>query len=167
MFIIKNRNEAGTNIQTFTYDFKDYTYIREDHYITIGASYILSPFIWSFEEFGNINNKHVNPLHAKMNRLNISVLSIGNGWNDCNNSTFVCDVEHPNISITVKIESLDDEDIVISNNSNKDPFDLIDLETECISNNVQNFSISTKGKKFHEIHIKSYMYQYLGRVQQN
>ncbi len=46
-------------------------------------------------------------------------------------------------------------EIVMSNNSNKDPFNIINYNQNCISNNSELFEIDTNIKDYIVIHIQS------------
>ena len=69
----KNSGTAGAYIQTYTFDVHGDTLTQTDHYINIGESYITNPFIWSLED--SEFDKCVNPYLARLNRINITVLS--------------------------------------------------------------------------------------------
>ena len=145
--------ESGGAIQTYTYDVSGNTQIQHDHYIDVGQSFVVQPFIWSLED--NVWSNFVNPLAAQMHLPNITVLSVGDGWKDCSADTYICNVTHPNIAITVQVDWIDPEKAVMSNNSNSDPFDLIDVEVDCESDSTESLQINTTETKYKVIHVRT------------
>ena len=68
-----------------------HTQTQEDHYIQIGDSYVLQPFIYSLEN--NVFGDFVNPYLASQYKLNITVPQQTKPWmaSNCNDSTYLCD----------------------------------------------------------------------------
>ena len=92
---------------------------------------------------------------AKMHLLNVSVLSVGDGWKDCDADTYICNVSHPNIAITVQVNWIDIEDAVMSNNSDTDPFEIIDVELDCEPDTTESLQINTTESIYKIIHIET------------
>eukprot|EP01084_Bolivina_argentea_P182921 315713_1 len=140
---LKNSLTAAQT-QTFGYDVT----------LDIGQSFVVQPSIHLLEDISSVQFKHVNPLLAKTNLINVTVLSIGDGWKDCDPNTYICNVNYPNLSITVQID-------FISNNMNTnihngiDPFNIIDKQLDCISNTAQRLQINTTENHYIIIHIRS------------
>ena len=149
----KSSAESGGAIQTYTYDVSGNTQTQHDHYIDVGQSSVAQPFIWSLED--NVWSNFVNPLAAKMHLPNITVLSVGDGWDNCSESTYICNVTHPNIAITVQVNWIDTDDAVMANNSETDPFDIIDVELECQSDITESLQIDTAETVHRVIHVRA------------
>ena len=90
-----------------------------------------------------------------MHLPNITVLSVGDGWDNCSESTYICNVTHPNIAITVQVNWIDTDDAVMANNSETDPFDIIDVELNCTSDKTESLQIDTSDTLHHVIHVRA------------
>ena len=49
----------------------------------------MNPFLLSIQD--KVWNEFGNPYLANLNRINISLISKGDGWNDCDSDTYICD----------------------------------------------------------------------------
>ena len=66
----------------------------------------------------------------------------------------MCSTIDPNLAATVKVNWIEEDKIVMNNQSDTDPFELIDLEQECASATT-SFTIDTGDKPYHVIHVRA------------
>eukprot|EP01084_Bolivina_argentea_P071872 130574_1 len=131
---------GGAQIKGYTYDVHGDSATQKDHYVYVGESFVIQPLIHSLE------GAFANPFLARKNIWKVTVLSVGDGWEDCDAQTNICRVSRPNLSMKVHVQLMDPPD------AQNTP---VDTEASCTSNNEKQFQINTNLKKYHVIHVQS------------
>eukprot|EP01084_Bolivina_argentea_P227023 383439_1 len=139
-------NGASTeiSIKTWTFDVQGDTITQRDHYIPVGSTFALSPFMRSLENEDE-SRPNKNTLFGKQNIPQIKVLK-QTDWSECDIETLICPNKH-NISVKVEIDFID-------------PFNTIKYidKTFELTSNINSISDTWTGFDFDDfylIHVKT------------